>query len=74
MYQPANPAQQRWAAGALYLASLNDGRLLISMTCCLTRSRCIAVPSSHTADNDFSGADLVLPSLDPVTVELIERL
>jgi hypothetical protein len=30
IYQPANPARQRWAAGAPYLANFKDGRLLTS--------------------------------------------
>lgn len=36
--------------------------------------KCIAVPSPRTAQNDFSAADLVLPSLDRVTLEMIEGL
>jgi HAD superfamily hydrolase (TIGR01509 family) len=36
--------------------------------------KCIAVPSPRTAGNDFSTADLVLPSLEHVTVEMIEKL
>jgi HAD superfamily hydrolase (TIGR01509 family) len=36
--------------------------------------KCIAVPSPRTACNDFSAADIVLPSLNEVTLELIERL
>jgi hypothetical protein len=30
VYQPANPARQRWAAGAPYMVRRQDGRLLIS--------------------------------------------
>lgn len=30
VYQPVNPAPQRWAAGAPYLACRGDGRLLVS--------------------------------------------
>lgn len=30
VYQPANAARQRWAAGAPYLAKMGDGRLLVS--------------------------------------------
>ena len=30
VYQPANPAAQRWAAGAPYLVRLKNGRLLVS--------------------------------------------
>jgi beta-phosphoglucomutase-like phosphatase (HAD superfamily) len=36
--------------------------------------RCIAVPTEHTRDNDFSLADRVLPSLHEVTIELIDAL
>lgn len=36
--------------------------------------KCIAVPSVRTAGNDFSTADLVLTSLERVTVEVIEGL
>ena len=34
----------------------------------------IAVPNEYTRDNDFSLATVVLPSLDAVTLELLERL
>jgi len=36
--------------------------------------KCIAVPSPRTADNDFSAADLVLESLEQVTLGMIEGL
>lgn len=36
--------------------------------------KCIAVPSCRTGDNDFSSANVVLPSLDQVTLELIDAL
>lgn len=36
--------------------------------------KCIAIPSCRTAGNDFSAADIVLPSLDQVTLELIDAL
>jgi HAD superfamily hydrolase (TIGR01509 family) len=36
--------------------------------------RCIAVPHDFTLENDFSLADLVVPSLDAVTAEVIESL
>lgn len=36
--------------------------------------KCICVPSAHTADNDFTKADVVVRSLDQVTVEVIDRL
>jgi len=36
--------------------------------------RCIAVPSPRTAGNDFSRADMVLSSLNELTLELIDRL
>ena len=36
--------------------------------------RCIAVPTRHTIDNDFSTADAILPSLYHLTLELLDRL
>lgn len=36
--------------------------------------RCIAIPHDFTRCNDFSAADLVIGSLDEVTVELIKEL
>jgi HAD superfamily hydrolase (TIGR01509 family) len=36
--------------------------------------KCIAVPTSFTADNDFSHADLVVPSLCELTVPQIDAL
>jgi len=36
--------------------------------------KCIAVPSPRTADNDFSAANLVLKSLNQVTVQIIDSL
>lgn len=36
--------------------------------------KCIAVPSPRTAGNDFSAADLVLPSLHQVTVEIVDAV
>ena len=36
--------------------------------------RCIAVPTEHTRDNDFSLADRVLPSLRDVTIGLIDEM
>jgi beta-phosphoglucomutase len=36
--------------------------------------KCIAVPSRYTADNDFSQADLVVPSLDEITMGVIDAL
>jgi HAD superfamily hydrolase (TIGR01509 family) len=35
---------------------------------------CIAVPNRHTADHDFSLATRVVPSLDQVTLDLIDAL
>ncbi len=34
----------------------------------------VAIPSRHTATNDFSLANKVLRSLDEVTEELLERM
>ena len=36
--------------------------------------KCIAVPNEHTSDNDFSTAELVLTSLENVTIALLETL
>jgi HAD superfamily hydrolase (TIGR01509 family) len=36
--------------------------------------KCIAVPSYYTADNDFSQANLVVPSLDEIRMGVIEAL
>lgn len=36
--------------------------------------KCVAVPNTHTQSNDFSKATLVVPSLEDVTLELIESL
>ncbi len=36
--------------------------------------KCIAVPSIHTADNDFSAAELVVPALAAVTMDMIEGM
>ena len=36
--------------------------------------KCIAVPSGHTADHDFSQADLVVESLDKITMDMIDAL
>lgn len=35
---------------------------------------CIAIPTRHTQDNDFSLADLVLPSLDHVTLAVLDSI
>jgi HAD superfamily hydrolase (TIGR01509 family) len=36
--------------------------------------RCVAVPHAFTADNDFRLADRVLPSLDALSVELVNEI
>lgn len=36
--------------------------------------KCIAIPNIHTFDHDFSKATIVLPSLDSVSREMIERI
>ena len=36
--------------------------------------KCIAVPSHYTANNDFSQADLLVPSLDEITMNVIDAL
>lgn len=36
--------------------------------------KCIAVPNKYTINNDFSTADMIVSSLDDVTVELVDSL
>ena len=36
--------------------------------------KCIAVPNQHTANHDFSKAALVLPSLEAVSLAMVERM
>jgi beta-phosphoglucomutase-like phosphatase (HAD superfamily) len=35
--------------------------------------KCIAVPHAFTTDNDFTLANVIVPSLDAVTVALVEQ-
>lgn len=36
--------------------------------------KCVAVPSGHTAGNDFSGSDLVVESLSVLTLGMLDAM
>ncbi len=79
-YAAAKPAPDAWLAAAQRLGVAPAECVVVEDTPrglaagLAAGMRVIAVPSDLTADQDFTGAVAVLPSLDALTPALLERL